>query len=412
MLPNWRAQVQPIGLDIGHDSIRMMQLEVTGHVVSVRASAFEALPDEARISPEARQAAAAEIVRRMFRQHSFVGREVVVALPSEMVHVKNLRLPQMPVAEMASAVQFEAQSVLPFPMDNVCVQFIAAGEVRQGGDVRQEVIVFAAAADAIEQYVERLHRSGVLVQSVDVEACALYRGVERFLRRREDEQEVHVVVDAGYSRTQVLIGRGREISFYKPVEIGGQQFQEAVSRKLGITMDEAAALRRRLRERSAAGESGHDPVRQAVFDATRSLMEALAREVALCLRYHSVTFRGFRPTRVRLAGGEGGDPHLQMILNHALTIPAEVARPLANVDVRRLDGRIRTQPLGEWSVATGLGLKLAKGPFGPHPARVALPAAGARAVEVDLNRLADVPAEAASAPMDVARQPQGEALHA
>src|SRR6202035_1889908 len=105
---------------------------------------------------------------------------------------------------------------------------------------------------------------------------------------------------------------------------------EAVSRKLGITVEEAQALRRRLTDPvevpNAPGR--RDPVRQAGFDGTRSAMEELGREISLCLRYYSVTFRGHRPSKLRLVGGEASDPQLQTALSSAMTIPVEVGRPL------------------------------------------------------------------------------------
>jgi hypothetical protein len=55
-----------------------------------------------------------------------------------------------------------------------------------------------------------------------------------------------------------------------------------------------------------------------VFDATRSTMEELGREIGLCLRYYSVTFRGQRPNKLRLLGGEAADPMLLGVLNAAL----------------------------------------------------------------------------------------------
>ena len=73
-------------------------------------------------------------------------------------------------------------------------------------------------------------------------------------------------------------------------------------------------------------------MRQAVFDAGRSIMEDLGREVSLCLRYFSVTFRGQRPEKVRLVGGEACDPHLHAVLNTALPIPVETSRPLFSVE--------------------------------------------------------------------------------
>ncbi len=212
----------------------------------------------------------------------------------------------MPAAEVAAVVQFEARGIFPFDTDEAKVDFLIAGEVRQGTDVRQEVIVLAARCADVDRFVEQLHRTGLVVDSLDVEPCSLYRTIDRFVRRREDEQEVHVLVDVGSRGTQVLIGKGREISFFKAIEMGGADFNLDVSRKLGIRPDEARALRRRFWTHAETDET----VRQAVLDATRSTMENLTREICLCLRYHSVTFRGQRAVKVRVSGGEGGEAQL------------------------------------------------------------------------------------------------------
>jgi type IV pilus assembly protein PilM len=215
----------------------------------------------------------------------------------------------------------------------------------------------------VDRFVEQLHRAGLVLDSLDVEPCALYRTVDRFVRRREDEQEVHVIVDVGARCTQVLIGKGRDISFFKAIEIGGADFNLAVSRKLDIRYDEARALRRRLWDQDDGDRP--DTVRLAVLDSTRSVMENLAREISLCLRYHSVTFRGQRPQKVRAGGGEGGDPQLQGILHSVLALTVESSRPLFSTDcdvMRNFDCR---KPSGDWSVAMGLGLKRSPGRFAP-----------------------------------------------
>lgn len=363
-----RSQVQPIGLDLGQDSIKMLQLEVVEKSLSVLASAKHAMPEEARNSPELALPVAMDAVRQMIRTNGFSGRSVIATLPREMVHVKNLRLPMMPPAEVESAVQFEAKNIFPFDTDKASIRYLPAGEVRQGSDSRLEVIALAAKQQDIDTYVEQLHRCGCMVESLDFEPSALYRGIAKFIRRREDENEVHVVADIGLRRTQVIVGRGREISFYKPVDIGTQKLHDDVARKLGVTLDEARALRRRMIESNVelVDEAGRSDstVRQAVNDAIRGTVEDLAREIALCLRYYSVTFRGQRPGKIRLLGGEGSDPLMLSILAAALPIPVEAGRPLYSVDTSRMKQNDRRGSMSEWATAFGLGLKKTDGYFG------------------------------------------------
>jgi type IV pilus assembly protein PilM len=218
-----RSQVQPIGLDIGSDSIKMLQVETVGQSLSVVAAARESLPQTARESPELRLPLIVDLVRQMLRHGGFSGRRVITSLPREILHVKNLRMPLIPQHELAAAVKFEARNIFAFDTDSASIQILPAGEVRQGIDVRQEVVVLAARHEDVNNLLEQMHRCGVAVESLDIEAAALYRSQERFIRRREDEQDVNVMVDVGYRRTQVVIGRGRDISFMKPIDLGSQQ---------------------------------------------------------------------------------------------------------------------------------------------------------------------------------------------
>ena len=428
-----RSHLQPVGLDIGSDSIKMMQLETSGsggvtssagsasasQTLSVYAAARESLPPAAREKPELRLASAGDVIRQMFRHGKFSGRRAVVALPREMLHVKNLRMPLIPPQELLPAVKFEARNIFPFDTDKCHLQILPAGEVRQGIDVRQEVIVLAAKNEDVDAFVEQMHRFGVIVESIDIEAAALYRGQERFIRRREDEQEVHVLVDIGHARSHVVIGRGRDISFIKPIEVGSRRFHEDVSRKLGITMEEARGLRRRLIE-AAPGPGTpdllkKDPVRQAVFDASRSTMEELGREIALCLRYYSVTFRGQRPQKVKLLGGEAADPLLLGVLNAALGVAVEAGRPLFSVDSSRMDASDRMGFGSEWATAFGLGLKLTKGQFAPRDGKPRDPATPIGAPVPVAAEVVDI-AQAAGAPKEEPRTArtasQREEVHA
>lgn len=399
-----RAQLQPIGIDIGQDSIKMMQLEVTGNTLSVAAAARQSFPSEVRDHADLRMPLAVEMIRQMYRQNGFKGKNAVLAMPREVLHAKNLRLPPMPLADLTAAVQFEARNIFPFESDQAQIHVLPAGDVRQGADLKQEVIVLAARHDEISAFLERIHLCGLEISSLDAEPLALYRTIDRFIRRREDEQEVHVLVDVGWQRSNVLIGKGREINFFKPMDIGGKQLHEAVSRKLGITMDEARALRRRQAE-CVDPAAPRDPVRQAVVDATRPTMEELAREVSMCLRYYSVTFRGHRPNKVRLTGGESCDNLLQGVLSTALTIPVEIGRPLYSVDTSRMRPADRRGTMCEWALAFGLSLRMTNGTYAPRDGTPRDPNAPRPDLAVASAEVVDIGRELQAVSPDAPREP-------
>jgi hypothetical protein len=105
-----------------------------------------------------------------------------------------------------------------------------------------------------------------------------------------------------------------------------------------------------------------------VLDATRSMISDLAHEVSLCLRYYSVTFRGQRPSKLRLLGGEANDPTIRTAMSQSLTVPIEVYHPFHGITTGQtlldtLDGS-----LGEWGVCFGAALRGVRNQVTRNPA--------------------------------------------
>ena len=98
-------------------------------------------------------------------------------------------------------------------------------------------------------------------------------------------------------------------------------------------------------------------MRQAVFDATRPLVEELGQRVSLCLRYHAVSFRGKQPDKLWLIGEEAVDPQLTTYLTAALPIAVEQARPLEHIDTAAMTSIGARNSMSQWALALGLALK-------------------------------------------------------
>ena len=388
-----RSEHLPIGVDLGHDGVKLMQLRERGQTLSVmqmRQMAVQGM--NLATTPQERIDASIDSLAIAFKQFDFSGRHVAVTVPRHLVQHKILRMPVMADDELKSAIDFEAAALFGAGPETLSIRFIPAGEVRQGNDTRLEVIVLAVATASIESLLERYERNGLIVSSIDFEPCAIYRGVSRFVRRKEDENEVNVLVDIGCRQSQVIIGRGRAVTFYKTLDLGTASLDECVARKLGLDVSDATSLRRRYAEEQSTDT---DPVYAAVVDATRRHLTDLAREVSLCLRYYSVTFRGQRPARVRLLGGGAGDATLRSAFASALSVPVECYDPLAGVKMPVANAGAS----GAWGVAFGAALRHAGNTLKREQTAVAhRRSSDAPVVEVvDLNALAAPHAEVARA---------------
>jgi type IV pilus assembly protein PilM len=264
----------------------------------------------------------------------------------------------MEPGELDGAVHWEAQNKFPFDTATAVIQYQRAGQVHQGEEVLEEIIVFAVPRTEVESAIQLASDAGLSLVSLDAEPCTVFRGFERFLQRREDEGVASVMADVG-ARTQVVISRGRDIAFVKMIPIGGAVFNRAVAECLDLEPTEAEALRRRIGARVEAGEVDEtDRAARAVADAIRPHLEDLADEIGLCLRYYGVTFRAPRPEKIQLTGGEAHNPTIPAALGARLDMPAEVADPFRRVRTDHLDPVLdRRGVRAEWATAFGLSLK-------------------------------------------------------
>ena len=366
-----RNKSWPIGLDIGTDSIKMLQVRKVGAVLGVCACGRWRFPESVGGDASARRKLTIEAVRQMLRQGNFRGRRVVSCLSCSQLSIKNIRLPHVEEDQMRQAVESEARERFPFDVTLDQLAYLNAGQIRQGTEVRDEIILMAARREAVEDHLQMLADMGLTPVYIESEPIALFRVFERFLRRKADEPSVTVVVDIGRSATRVIIARGRQIVFVKNIDIAGRHLTAAVAKQLNLSLEEALDLRLRSMsgqedaapapaapEGGARAEKDPNSLNWTLRDAIRGETEALAREIALCLRYCSVTFRGIRPDRVNLPGGEAYDPALAQLLGEHLSVECVVAQPLRGIDVSPVDfGTDRRGMLSEWAVAVGLAIR-------------------------------------------------------
>jgi type IV pilus assembly protein PilM len=348
----------PIGVDIGSTAVRLLQLGGSERDLRVVDAGKIAISREAAGRTDTYREAVVSGIRRLLKERRFRGHEAVMALAPEQASVRNIRMPAMDAAELDGAVHWEAQNKFPFDTATAVIQYQRAGQVYQGDEALEEIIVFATPREEIEATIALASEAGLNLVSLDAEPCTVFRGFERFLQRREDEDTACLMADVG-ARTQVVISRGRDIVFVKMIPIGGAVFNRAVAECLDLEPSEAEALRRRIGARTAEGEiDDHDRAARAVADAIRPHLEDLADEIGLCLRYYGVTFRGPTPDAIQLTGGEAHNPTIPAALADRLGMPAEVADPFRRVRTDHLDPVVDRRGLrAEWATAFGLSLK-------------------------------------------------------
>ena len=352
----FKQKIQPIGLDVGHSLIKMIQLSCDDEAIRVEAAEEEMIDRSLEPGSQAWRQQVVETLQTMYNRGGFTGGQVISCLPSDLLKIKSLRLDTNDSAQIEEIIQTEVAQRFGMDSHRDEIRYMVAGNVYQGEEIKNEVIFFGINREQLADHIYLLEQANLTPVSMDTVPCALFRSFQATLRRREDRDVVSVFVDLGSKYTTVIIGKGQEITFVKQIPIAGDQLSEQVASSLGIGIDEAIQLRVRLRDPQTSQIDVETS--RAVIDAMSSSIEDLAHEISLCFKYYAVTFRGQRPSEAVFAGGEAYEAALMDALRRHLGVNIRIAEPLRGYDLSKANFNRRRNPqMCEWAIAVGLALK-------------------------------------------------------
>jgi Tfp pilus assembly PilM family ATPase len=349
----WHRSIGPIGLDLGAETPRAIQVRAGGDA-PVAACAI-------RCDPAAGLVARAASAARELHRAGFVGREVAVGLSPADAPMLVARMPVLEGDDAREAVAWEAAERTAIPREQLVADSVATGSPGNAQqDGREERLIVASPLAPLEEALSALIDAGFEPVAVEPRFASVARALARRARRDADVSQVRAVLHVDRTGSTVMVLRGDRVAFCREISIGGATLDEAVAARLGVPVEQAAVLRMRRMAAIRGVAPAVDPVADdAALGATRATLDALAGELALCLRYFGVTFRGGQPSRVILSGTDAAEPRLAGILEEACRtsiasfedeLPAAFADSPLGV-LRSDDG------LAPWTAAFGLACR-------------------------------------------------------
>jgi Tfp pilus assembly PilM family ATPase len=303
----WHHGIGPIGLDLGGDAPRATQVRLGADVP--RSDMI------ARIAPGASLEERAASAAQALRAANFIGREVAVGLPSPFVRTHVARLPELDEFDLREAVAWEASERAARPREEIVADSIATGAPGASGDAREERLIVSADSGELARALDHLIDAGFEPNWAEPRFTALCRALARRARRDSDVANIRAILHVDESEATVLVLRGDRVAFCRELPFGGTALDEAVAGRLGVPVESAAVLRSHRMASVRGLASPVDPAaEEAAQAAARPTLDALASELALCLRYFGVTFRGGQPARIVLSGPHAAEPRLAGIV--------------------------------------------------------------------------------------------------
>lgn len=353
-----KTRAMPIGIDLGTAVVKMAQMRNADGQLELLAAARADVPPDCRTDVGKRRDFLADRLRNILKEHGFKGRRCILSIPAADTFVKHIRTAKMPPDELDKALRWELEGKLPFNHNDAIVRHMVVGQVQGENDGQQEVIVIAISRQSAEAYLEMAHSGRLEVAALNVESCAILECFARLFRRADDVHKATLFLDLGQTYTQVVIAHGAKLVFARNLLFGADLIDKVVSKVLGMSVEEARSLRRKVSDLTDEAATDADRLYEAVSEPLKSVVD----EITKCLRYYESVFPSNPVERAIFLGGQARDRRLCQGIARKLNLPSQVGDPLAKI--KRAEGaRIATedgldlrQAQPEWAVAVGLSL--------------------------------------------------------
>ncbi len=345
-----RQPAAMLGLDISSSSVKLVEL---GHN-----KAGELVLENCAILPLERGwitdgniekfDEVADAVRRLVKKSGSKTKNVAMALPPSAVITKKIVLPGgMTDQELEMQVETEANQYIPFPLDEVSLDFCIVGpSVASAGDV--EVLIAASRREKVQDIQGLAEAAGLKPVIVDVESYASRLAVSRLIANMPNQGVGSIVAlfEVGAMTTSMQVIRNDDVLYDRDQAFGGAQLTQQIVRQYGFSLEEAENKKR----------SGELPDDYASL-VLQPFIESLVQEISRALQFFFTSTTYNKVDMVMLAGGSAALPGLTAAVTKQTGFSCTVANPFEGMEMAsgiRLSHLAREGP----SYLTSCGLAL------------------------------------------------------
>ena len=349
-----------IGLDIGSQAIKVVELEPSGTGYRVlHAGSGTTPPGAVREGNVTEPHILSDAIKKVLSSAGVRRGRVVSAVGGQAVIVRELKMPRMEKADLQQAVRFEAGRYLPYSVRDVTMDFDILGELVEDGQPKVEVLLVAARQEVVARHLDAVRGAGLKPFVLDVESFATMRALEAHTRADGGSPAV-VFVGVGAETTDILVTEGDRLRLTRNLNIGGNNLTRAVAARLDVEFSMAEGLKQEKGRVLLEGESLPDEQTVlSIHEAMLPILTDLATELRRSLDYFQTRWRESRIGRVVLSGGTARLGNLDRFLSLELGIETVVGDPFTNCTVAEsvLSAEARRQMAPAMAAAVGLAIR-------------------------------------------------------
>lgn len=336
-----------VGVDIGRNKIKVASLSKTNEGLVLDSLGAAKSPrmvvktddDKVKLLSESE-----EVIKKLFEDLKINPKKAIVSLPEDEVISRLVRLPPLKDTEIMDALHFEAETFVPYPLDEVSIDY----EIVEKDDAgRLTIFVVAAKKKLIQGYMKLFKSLGLELLALESPAIAFRRVVKHGM----STVERLIVVDLGEKYTDIFNINKGNVYFARSLSVGGESITRAIS--LGLNLDMASA-----EEYKKAYGMNPDELEGKIRVAMAPVFNSVAEEIRKAMTIFLEDSGGKKVELLALSGGGANLPGMAEDLTRVLGIEVQVIQPLVKVDTSKIKTDFNLNVDGcKFTLSVGLAMR-------------------------------------------------------
>jgi type IV pilus assembly protein PilM len=307
------------GLDIGTTAIRLVELRGNGTVKNLVKYAYVPVDSKIVLSDaKTDQQKLAQIIKDLLDQAHMTTRNVAVGIPSQRVFTAVVDFDRLPQAELAKAIQYQADSLIPTPMDQSKIDWAVIGDSPKD-KTKVEVLLSSVTNDFVEQRLDMLESIGLDVIAFEPDNLALTRALIG-----QDNPAPQMVLDIGSKSTDLVITMNGAPRLTRSIPTGAEAIIRAASQNLNIDDKQA-------RQFVFKFGLGKDKLEGRVYDAIIGTVDILTGEIDKSIKFFQSRYVDTKISRIIVTGGASALPEFPLYLANKFAVEVEIGNAWRNV---------------------------------------------------------------------------------
>lgn len=338
------------GLDIGSSSVKVVELDGKLTNPSLVTLGFENLPSDTIVDGQIMELnAVSEVIQQACKNYQVKSPKFVTGVSGHSVIIKNIVLPKMSPEELQESIDWHAEEHIPFDLSEVNLDFHVMSEDEE----TMQVLIAACKTERIESLKQSIQLAGKQPVVVDIDTFALQNCYE--INYQPTQNDVVALLNIGASTMNMNIVQGTTSVFTRDITVGGSQFTDVLQRSLGVSYQQAEAIKRGV----PVNDDGLEE--KSIEPLIDNVMEMVAMEIQKTFDFYRATVDngGVSVQKLLLSGGGSKLARLPEELSQRLEMEVEILDPFRQikVDTKKFDPDYLSEIMPEMAVAVGLALR-------------------------------------------------------